>query len=680
MIGNRSRAWWQHFSAAGVLLALASCSSEAVQRQEPMENDEPGAIQGELSVQIADFDDGTSETRYFLRNAEGVEQRLAVSGEMDASPGKKLRVWGQKRGDILHVAKYKVVNESAGEGIGSQAQKSELIDAAVRPGRVLCAALVNIDGGVAKTSLQAVKTSFHEGAGSVNAYYRENSFGQVGLDGGTYGPFDFSGFSGCNYSGLASSIKPMVKAQNAACQQFAFVFGPGGGCGWSGLGQVGTSDKPASDTWYADSVSCVVAVQEPGHNYGMHHSSSITCGGQPFADDPASACTHSEYGDKFDTMGGGCYHMNAWQKLYQKWFGGCNGVRTTSSGKFNLYPIESPCNGIQVLQLPFPGGKTRTWQSTTLTSYYLELRTAVGFDSKYGAPSVLIHAAAAPVLPNQANPKGYKTWVLPAGGAAAASWGLKAGGTFSDPAGGLTITVESVSTASAVIDVNYTAGSGTPVCLDGGNTPYNSAANSDCTAPPPPPPDTGSGGKGGAAGTGGAAGKGGAAGTSGGAGTGGAAGTGGTGGVAGTGGTGGVAGTGGTGGVGGAGTGGTGGAGGAGTGGAAGKGGMAGTGGATGGTGGATGGTGGATGGTGGATGGTGGATGGSGGVGGGSAGTDGKGGAGGTRPPPTSDDPGCGCRITPEPVEGGPLGALLALGLGGLISARRRSRRKSDG
>ena len=119
MIGNRSRAWWQHFSAAGVLLALASCSSESVQRQEPVETDEPGAVQGELAVYIADYDDGTTETRYFLRNADGKEQRLAISGEIDATPGKKLKVWGQQRGELLHVSKYKVVNETAGEGIGS---------------------------------------------------------------------------------------------------------------------------------------------------------------------------------------------------------------------------------------------------------------------------------------------------------------------------------------------------------------------------------------------------------------------------------------------------------------------------------------------------------------------------------------------------------------------------------
>jgi MYXO-CTERM domain-containing protein len=647
MIATRSRTWWQHFSAAGVLVALASCSSESMPKPEPLDNDEPGGVQGELAVYIADFDDGTTETRYFLRNAEGVEQRLAVSGEIDATPGNKLKIWGQQRGELLYVAKYKVVEETAGEGIGSQAQRAELVDATVKPGRVLCAALVNIDGGTAKTALATVKNSFHDGATSVDNYYRENSFGQVGLEGDTYGPFTYTGFSGCNYSALASSIKPMMKAQNAACQQFAFVFGPGGGCGWSGLGAVGTSDKPAADTWYADSVSCVVAVQEPGHNYGMQHSSSITCGGAPFADNPSS-CTHSEYGDKYDTMGGGCFHMNAWQKLYQKWFGGCNAVKTTSSGKFNLYPIESPCNGTQVLQLPFPGGKTRSFQSTTLTSYYLELRTKVGFDSKYPEPNVLIHVGAAPILPNQANPRGSKTWVLPAGGAAQAQWGLKAGAKFDDPAGGLSFTIESVSAASAVIDVTYTAGSGTPVCLDGNNTEFTPPGSADCSSLPPisdvrvpPTPvdvrtDTGTGGAGGTGLD--------AAGGTAGAGTAGAAGTGA-----------------------------------AGAGGGAGKAGAGGTGGATGGTGGATGGTGGATGGTGGSGGSETGGSGGSGGATGGTGGDGGRGATGGTKPPtPEPLAGGCGCKVADSSTStAARSGAGLLLGLAGLFGARRRHRRQ---
>jgi MYXO-CTERM domain-containing protein len=648
MIATRTRTWWQHFSAAGVLFALASCSSEAIAPQPAFEDDEPGALAGELAVYIANYDDGTADTRYFLKVAEGDERRLHFSVEPEVAPGTRIKVWGAQREDKLAVAKYKVTQEMPTEGIGSQAQRAELIDAAVKPGRVLCAALVNIDGGTAKTALTSVKNSFHSGATSVNAYYRENSFGQVGLDGDTYGPFTFSGFSGCNYSGLASSIKPMVKAQNAACQQYAFVFGPGGGCGWSGLGQVGTSDKPASDTWYADSVSCVVAVQEPGHNYGMQHSSSITCGGAPFADNPSS-CTHSEYGDKYDTMGGGCYHMNAWQKLYQKWFGGCNGVRTTSSGKFNLYPLEAPCNGVQVLQVPFPGGKTRSFQSTTLTSYYLELRTAVGFDSKYPGPSVLVHVGAAPILPNQSNPRGSKTWVLPAGGAAQASWGLKAGGKIDDPAGGLTITVDSISNTSAVIDINYASGEGMPVCLDGNSTPFTPPGPADCTAPisdaaPPRPPmdaaiDTGTGGTGGtgidaAGGTAGTAGKSGSAGASGASGAAGSAGKAGSGGAAGTGGAAG-----------------------------------AGTGGSTGGTGGSTGGTGG----TGGSTGGTGGTDTG------GTRGDSGRAGSAGPKAPnPEPLSSGCGCKVAgADTYAGARTSSLALLGLAGLFGARRRNRRQ---
>jgi MYXO-CTERM domain-containing protein len=633
MIATRTRTWWQHFSAAGVLFALASCSSEAIPPAQPFDDEEPGALAGELTVYIANYDDGTADTRYFLKVAEGDERRLHFSVDPDVAPGTRVKIWGTQREDKLAVTKYKVAQEIATEGIGTQQQRAELIDAAVKPGRALCAALVNVGTGTAKTTLAAVKNSFHTGTGSVNAYYRENSFGQVGLDGDTYGPFTYA-MSTCDYQGMAKAIKPMI---SATCQQYAFVFGPNqSSCGWSGLGQVGTSDKPASDTWYNDSVSCVVAVQEPGHNYGMQHSSSITCGGAAFADDPSS-CTHSEYGDKYDTMGGGCYHMNAWQKLYQKWFGGCNAVRTTSSGKFNLYPLEAPCNGVQVLQLPFPGGKSRTFQSTTLTSYYLELRTASGFDSKYGAASVLIHAGGAPILPNTTNPKGLHVWALAAGGT---TWGLAAGKSFSDPAGGLTITVDSVSATGAVVDINYAAGSGSPVCLDGASTPFAPPGPADCTAPisdaapPIPPPmdartDTGTGGTGGA----GSDAAGGTAGI-------GAAGSGGTAGMAGM----------------------------AGMAGKAGSGGSGGSGGSTGGTGGATGGSGGDTG-TG-ATGGTGGTdTGGSG-------GDSGRGGAGGRAPNPEPLSSGCGCKVaSSDSAAGARSGGLALLGLAGLFGARRRKR-----
>ena len=150
-------------------------------------------------------------------------------------------------------------------------------------------------------------------------------------------------------------------------------------CGWSGLGEVGTPTRPANDTWYNGSSSCVVMIQEPGHNLGMQHSSSMDCGTASFADTPQGNCTHSEYGDPYDPMGGGCRHMNAWQKTYQGWTQGCNMVRVRSSGTFTLLPLELPCDGAQVLQIPMPktrmfmrsgggGNGRRTTRSRTTTS------------------------------------------------------------------------------------------------------------------------------------------------------------------------------------------------------------------------------------------------------------------------------------------------------------------------
>src|SRR5689334_15040338 len=54
MISNRSRLWWQEFSIAGVVVALASCSSGATVTTEPVEPDEPGTVRGELAVYMAD--------------------------------------------------------------------------------------------------------------------------------------------------------------------------------------------------------------------------------------------------------------------------------------------------------------------------------------------------------------------------------------------------------------------------------------------------------------------------------------------------------------------------------------------------------------------------------------------------------------------------------------------------
>src|SRR5688572_14042195 len=120
MITNRTLTWWQHFSAAGVLVALASCSSESIPPSQPFEDDEPGSVAGEFNVYIADYDDGTTETRYFLKVADGDERRLHFGAEPDVTPGSRIKIWGNQRADKLEVTKYKIASPLSSEGIGSQ--------------------------------------------------------------------------------------------------------------------------------------------------------------------------------------------------------------------------------------------------------------------------------------------------------------------------------------------------------------------------------------------------------------------------------------------------------------------------------------------------------------------------------------------------------------------------------
>jgi hypothetical protein len=540
MIGRHSRLGLQQFSVAGVLAVLASCSSGST-LPDPIENDEPGAVSGELAVYIADLDDGTTETHYMLRNAAGDEQRLVFALEPDIEPGAKIKIWGTPKGDAIEVARFKRAVRVDPEGIGSASEA--LTMPTPRKPRVVCPVLVQINGGAAPAAitLDSIEAQFHTGPTSVNAYYRENSYGMDSIIGKTYGPLPYQATGSCDTSGLTKALRPMI---TDPCDQYSWVMVPKQGCSWSGLASVGTPAKPAKDTWYNASIGCVVTVQEPGHNYGMNHSSSMTCPSGWFADD-LTGCTHSEYGDRFDPMGGGCRHMNVWQKQYEGWFGGCNAIKVTSTGTFNLLPTENACDGVQSIQLPFPGGKTRTFNRPagggggagvdTLTSYYLEYRTSVGFD-KSMTPQVLVHTGTNPIPMSGQTRGAPHTWILNASGKGLTTQpGLLVGNSFDDPAGGLKVTVMSLDADKAVVQVDYAAGSGSPTCMD--NTALVAPGPTTCTGPVittdagVPPVGTGGSAGGprdaGAAGTGGVGGMGGSTGGSAGTTGGGQAGTGG---------------------------------------------------------------------------------------------------------------------------------------------------------
>jgi MYXO-CTERM domain-containing protein len=534
---------------AGGLFALGAVGAAGCADPTGSATDD-GSLKGELAVYVADTLGAGSETRYFLRDDAGQERKLVFDPEpTDLDPGTRLEVWGLPDGDGLRVTSYRALPAA------DEVVRSPLINGTTYASRTFAFVFVDIGGGVTGTMPPAVDGIMTTNADSIRNYYLDDSFRTQDIS--TYVTqmalsYPMADCSNTTTSAMASALRSMV----GTYQHYLWYFGTANNaCQWSGLASLGTPQNPSRDTWYNHSTNCVVLVQEPGHNFGMQHSSSLACPGASYADDP-NTCTDSEYGDVFDPMGGGCRHMNGWQKSYQGWLQGCNVVKVTDSGTFNLVPIEPSCNGVQLLQIKSP--KSRTFNRPaggggnagveTFTHYYVELRAPDDFDgtlasgSRALTPMVLIHVANDLRTRTQS---GLHTFLLDmtpstAGRTAFNDAGLAAGQSFTDPAGGLTITTQSLSATGATINVTYASGSGSgaaPTCID------------STTFAPPGPGIESCSGAGGSTGTGGSTGSAGTVGT-GSAGTNGAGGRGGTTGSAGTVGTG-SAGTNGTGGRGG---------------------------------------------------------------------------------------------------------------------------------
>jgi len=564
--------------------------------------------------------------------------------------------------------------------------QNALMTAPSKSPRTIAAMMFDIGGGPpTRTTIENVIG----GTGSSQRHmFQEISYGIQDTQPEYFGPFTLPVHNcltiaccgpSSDRTGNGATVQMQMDMLGKTFNHYFWVYGglpAGADCGtWGDEGSPSSIAKYSSYSFH----QIVGYAQEIGHNFGMTHEPTMCCGGTvsgnrtcsggvTFSDNTAT-CQHMEYANLLSFMGGGAHHPSAVHKYHQGWMSGCNLVKVGASTTITLLPQELPCDGAQLLQIPAP--KTRPGpgirgdgQGTPpmLTHYYLEMRAPLGFDSGVG-PMVLV--SIGPQLP-AANRNAPYVYLLDTNPATTTlnDAGLRAGGSYSDPSGGFTVTVNSIDNTGANVTIT-TAGTGTLQCGD--NTTFTAPGPGATSCGPLFGGGTSTGVGGSAGGAGGRGGAGGAAGAAGVGGRGGAAG-----GAAGRGGAGGAAGAGaggsGAGGVGGS-SAGRGGSAAAGTGGsaAAGTGGtlVTGTGGASAtGTGGAS-----ATG-TGGSATGSGGTTVVTGTAGAGT-GTPGAGGAGGG---PSEANGGCSC----ETATGTPSAATTTLGLllGMVTIARRRARR----
>jgi hypothetical protein len=650
--------------AALVALGIlgASCSDAD---KEFDADDDPGSVRGVIRSGTADyFDEGRSEKVYAIQKKDGSYVRLeGFNGAPGIRPGSDVRIYGPRTADSIRVDFIRVLQRDQ-EGIGEaqQAQRSGANPPALTP--PLRNAFVSLTPSYTETQGKARLTK----ADFIKPVMEVSSYGRWTTEWEFYGPYSVpNDCGGSFYDNIGKNGTAAMKAAGVDPAQFNQIqFNIGNSipaCSWGGFGWDGhtpiRTDKLRGqyNPWsYVKNDGENVMVQEIGHNWGLAHVHFCTGAGTP----SPTCAGFQEYGSPYTPMANGNnVYLNAWERIQMNFFSGCNVLTVGTSGSYEIGPLNSTCEGPQVLRIAadLAGNVQRYW--------YLEYRQPYGIEQANG---VLLHYTAD--ITNggwskcdYGGPDCPEDWVINTKGGSAKDALMPAGTSWMTPEG-VTVNIAALG-ATAKFDLTFPKAGSAPFC-DLNMQPWDNKAPT-CTAGPTIDggtiPDSGTGGTGGTDGGGGAAGTAGAGGTTD-AGKAGAApdaagGSGGMAGTAGAAGSGGAAGT---------------------TGGGAGKGGVGGTAGLAGssGAGGSAGGKGGASGstGAGGTTGGqagtgSGGATGGSGGSGATGGTIGGSGGSG-------QDDSGCGCRVPARAASmsrASPF-ALMAAAIGVLSRRRRRKRR----
>ncbi len=311
--------------------------------------------------------------------------------------------------------------------------------------------------------------------GSVNAYYKENSYGHLELvgalrsDGDVFGVYTIPNsvlqYSQQDYSGTllwpCGSVGVGAAEQMAQSDGFVkdnydiiiYVF-PSSICNYSAITQ--------GHQIYINSSNGIpnyLLAHEVGHVFGLQHAHALLCTDSTGAlTTIGNSCTEYNrgYGDFFDVMAtGGLHHMNAYEKEQQNsgtaWFNPNNLQVVSSSGSYTITPFELADNEVKYLKIRRYDG----------SYWYLEFRQNYGFDI-WAADHPVLQGALIHLAPDPFSTSGLASALIDttpnstlAGLYPFEDAALAVGKTFTDSAYGISFTTLNVSSAGATVQVNF---------------------------------------------------------------------------------------------------------------------------------------------------------------------------------------------------------------------------------
>lgn len=354
-------------SARDLLLACLVCACALALGPQPSQAAVTRAGKLQATV-LDDFRDGSSVTRYHLRSA-GQEIALRPT-ELTAEAGERVAVTGEFQDGRL-------VGSVEATGAVPQAE-------AITPGpRKTAVVLFTFAGESVPWTADATRSEVFTASGSVNAFYQEESYGEISLTGKLRSDGDVFGWysvdtptAGCPYGTWKAKAEEAATGAGvdlSGYQHVIYEFPYQGSCSWLGIAGVNSDWLLVNGSVFGTKGQ--VTAHELGHNLGLLHAGSWTCTSGGERVQISDSCTTTEYGDPFDVMGNkGTRHSSGWNLAKLGVLTAENVETVETSGTYALDSALFPTGESTVLRVP----RTESVLGAVTSWYYLEVRQSGG--------------------------------------------------------------------------------------------------------------------------------------------------------------------------------------------------------------------------------------------------------------------------------------------------------------
>ena len=453
-----------------VLLALATLMASAVPAAAYGEQ----AISGRIVLDHADaFGDGRAADYPILETGT---DRLALVGiaSEDVAPGQRVRIVGRRSGQTFVVSDGRRSVSADSPSPEAPATSTDVIPTNVRRVAVL---LINFIDDAAVPALpnpplepwtrEQVHELYFTGSKSVAAYYSELSDGQMAITGDVFGYFTLNTNTRvCDYSDWGTAAQQAASAQGidlAAYTNVVHAFAQRQSCWWQGLAVV-----PGTKNWINGAMNLYVAAHELGHNFGVHHASSVDCVSGETRVSFSSDCRKDEYGDPFDIIGYTApRQMSGWHRQQLGFLPGDELQTVTADGTYRLAPVADPSGDApRTLRIRRPAGDY--WN--------VEFRQPRGPFDDFPVLANAVNGVMIRLAPDASVVTRSRLIDTTPETASFLDAPLEVGASFFDPVGKVSISLESIGPTGASLEVRFGAAVSPPA-----DPP------SDDVTPPSPP-------------------------------------------------------------------------------------------------------------------------------------------------------------------------------------------------